>query len=144
MTTHEGSVMSNRPARRRPFGVSVIIGMQLLSFLSAAFGLAVEYAAIVAHVELEGFAPTFTDNVMLVLELVLSLVSVYGLWRMQRWAWFITMLDLGVSMCIGLYLYYYGDPDYWTMFFNVVMVFYLNQREVQNAFVRKRREVRTG
>jgi len=121
-----------------------MIGVQLLSFLLAVIGLAFEYAAFAGHIQVEGFAPTLTDNLMLVLELVLSLLSVYGLWRMQRWAWFITMLDLGLSMSIGLYSYYYGDPDYWTMFFNVVMVFYLNQREVQNAFIRKRVEVRTG
>jgi uncharacterized membrane protein (DUF2068 family) len=136
--------MSNRPARRRPFGVSVIIGMQILSFLAAAFSLGVQYAALVGQIQVEDFAPTFAENFLSVLELVLSVVSVYGLWRMQRWAWFVIMLDLGLSMCLGLYSYYYGSPDYWSMFFNVVMVFYLNQREVQNAFVRKQTEVRTG
>jgi uncharacterized membrane protein (DUF2068 family) len=135
--------MSDRPTRRRPFGVSVIIGIQVLSLLAAISTLLIEFAALTGRIEIDPNTLSIGDIFWSLLVTVLNLASIYGLWRMRRWAWFITMVDLGVSMLIGLYGYFYGEPDYWTMLFNVLIVFYLNQRDVQNAFVRRRNEART-
>lgn len=57
-----------------------------------------------------------------------------GLWLMRRWAWVATMIWTGVSLAIGLITYYQGTPNYFSMIFNVLIVLYLNQREVQLAF----------
>jgi hypothetical protein len=80
------------------------------------------------------------DIVQLAIEVVLSAVTLYGLWGMRRWAWYLVMLSLGLTMVTELYRYFFDQPDYWSMLFAVVMVFYLNQREVQQAFARHRPE----
>jgi uncharacterized membrane protein (DUF2068 family) len=77
------------------------------------------------------------DLLAVVLEAIFSLVSVYGLWRLRRWAWYLIMLQLGLGMTTDLYNYYNEAPEYLSMLFNVLIVLYLNQREVQQAFVRR-------
>ena len=134
--------MSNRRTRRRPFGVTVIIGIQVLALISSVIALAVDYATLTGRLDIDPNTISIGDIFFLIITMVLSLVSIYGLWRMRRWAWFITMLDLGISMCVDIYSYFYGVPSYWSMLFNVLIVFYLNQRDVQNAFVRRRSEER--
>jgi uncharacterized membrane protein (DUF2068 family) len=82
---------------------------------------------------------------------VLSLVSMaiinpicaVGLWRRQRWAWLLSMLQLGFFMLGDLYSYFTGSPreSYaWSMLLNVGMVFYLNQRDVQALFLTKKEQ----
>jgi len=80
------------------------------------------------------------DIVQLAIEVVLSAVTLYGLWGMRRWAWHLVMLSLGLIMAAELYRYFFDQPDYWSMLFAGIMVFYLNQREVQQAFARRKPE----
>jgi uncharacterized membrane protein (DUF2068 family) len=81
--------------------------------------------------------------VSLALVFGVNLLCAIGLWRRQRWAWFLTMLQVGVFMIEDLYGYFTGAPEEeyaWSMLLNVIMVFYLNQREVQAIFTRKERD----
>lgn len=135
--------MIDRPVRRRPFGVTMIIGMQIMSVLAAGIGLLAEYAVVATDLHVEGGQFDLGVVISLALEFGLSVASIYGLWRMRRWGWFVTMLDLGISLGIGIYQYFYIAPSYVEMLLNVIMVFYLNQREVQSAFVRRQSQGRT-
>ena len=76
----------------------------------------------------------------MVLIFVINGVCAIGLWRRQRWAWFLTMLQLGAFMISDLYSYFTNSPPEtyaWSMLLNVFMVFYLNQRDVQAIFLTK-------
>ncbi len=59
---------------------------------------------------------------------------VIGLWHMQRWAWVLIMIQAGLGMASDLWGYFHGYPSYISILINVIIVFYLNQREVQRAF----------
>ncbi len=134
---------------RRPFGLYAIIVTQvLLALLSAGllalagFAIIVAYATVDTGVTPEDLDLNVSDLVTLALMVVVNLICAVGLWRRQRWAWFLTMLQLGVFMLSDLYSFFSGDPPgtyAWSMLLNVVMVFYLNQREVQALFMRKLR-----
>lgn len=65
---------------------------------------------------------------------VVGLVIAAGLWRLQRWAWVAVMLWVGVSMTSALVAYVDGVPRYPVMALSVLIVFYLNQRDIQQAF----------
>lgn len=144
----ECCMAGERKRRRRPFGVYVIITLQLFSIVAGLFVFAAEYLAFnypELNIDLElGFplsGPEFwIANLQLAIVLVLSVISVIGLWRMQRWAWYLTMLELGFSMVINISMYFNGNANYVDMFLNVLTVFYLNQKDVQRAFVRRRVE----
>ncbi len=61
-------------------------------------------------------------------------IIIVGLWQLRRWAWVLIMVQVGLSMLSDLYGYFYGDYSMLSMLINVIIVFYLNQREVQRAF----------
>ena len=140
--------MAEQPRRRRPFGVKVIIFLQIISILIMCVVFTAEYIALAypeLNLDLEFGHPMYSpefwaNNFELAFTGLLSIVSVIGLWRMQRWAWYLTMLELGFSMVVGISLYLNGSANYWDMLINVIMVFYLNQKDVQRAFVRRRAE----
>ena len=135
-------------AKRRPFGLNAIIVTQvLLALLSAGllvlavFAITVAYAG--GHTDVLAAVNLGIDDVVtMVLMVIVNLICAVGLWRRRRWAWFLTMLQLGVFMLSDLYSYFTGDAveTYaWSMLLNVIMVFYLNQREVQALFMAKPR-----
>jgi hypothetical protein len=65
--------------------------------------------------------------------LLMSIVAV-GMWRRLRAAWVATMLLVGALMVLELRWYARGTPRYLLMALSVLIVFYLNQREVQGLF----------
>ena len=128
--------MPPQKSRKRPFGIIVIIVLQLLSVAVAAAGLYVEYTGTIDFIFTKNvhFGGITTYNLATI---VVGLVISFGLWQLKRWAWFLIMIQLGVSMAGGLWLYKQGTPIYSNMIVDVITVFYLNQREVQQAFERK-------
>jgi hypothetical protein len=127
--------MNSTSTAKRPFGVWVIILLQLLSFGLLLLQL------IIANPDftLPGL-PGLVDPIPLLLPLGLlgafQATLLIGLWFLRRWAWFLLMIELGLSMAFQLLLYFNGSPPYFDMFLSVSTVFYLNLREVQQAFER--------
>jgi uncharacterized membrane protein (DUF2068 family) len=134
--------------RRRPFGLFAIIVIQLLMVLLSAFLLGIAAFAVVMSGSVSDLAVqqvdlTYTDIGAMLLTLVVNAVCAFGLWRRQRWAWFLTMLQLGFFMLSDLYSYFTNSPPQtyvWSMLLNVFMVFYLNQRDVQAIFLNNDKE----
>ncbi len=133
---------------RRPFGLLAIIFLQVLTALLSALALVLMAAAMLAVISAAGDATATGGDLQLsnldiltfVLTLVVNAICAVGLWRRKRWAWFLTMLQLGFFMLSDLYSYFTDSPvaTYaWSMLLNILMVFYLNQREVQNIFMHK-------
>ena len=132
-------VKNKEPVRKRPFGVIVLIVLQVILILGIVADLVMVQRGQPSAIHyLQGFEDTvFFQPLEIATSLYLIGVAI-GLWRLQRWAWIIMMIQLGVSMSVNLWLYFNGNPAYLPMLFQVIMVFYLNQTEVQQAFARKR------
>jgi len=75
----------------------------------------------------------YLDAASLAISLIGSAVAI-GLWFLQRWSWAAVMAVLGADMAIDLYGYFNDSPAYISMLLSVVAVFYMNQREVRQAF----------
>ncbi len=65
-----------------------------------------------------------------------ALVIAIGLLRMQRWSWVAFMMWAGFNLIVGLirFLYSTSTSNYLYLFLSVVVVFILNQAEVQRIF----------
>jgi hypothetical protein len=128
--------------RRRPFGLYAVIVL----LVAQNFVIAVQPDNV--RIGLARFLPEDVDDstAVRVLSTVLAvafLTVIVGLWRLKRWAWVATMIFVGIGLTIGIIQYFRDLPLYWTMITNVFIVFYLNQRDVQDAFERRRpRELR--
>ena len=128
--------MKRRVARKRPFGVTAIVVLQAGSILA----LAVDIYRMQA-IQSIFFLPEI-ENPRLVLPIGLAIILVelviaFGLWHLKRFAWVLIMIQQGIGMAVYLWFYTNGEPLYLSMLLSVIIVFYLNQREVQQAFKRR-------
>jgi len=125
-------------ASPRPFGLKVLVGLLLLGSaieLTSAGGLVTVLLGGVSLIRLPTVATLLGLPVPPLVFAVVYVVTAVGLLRLERWAWVLAMLIVGVHMTFDLLRYFaVGDRPYAAMLLNVVVVFYLNQREVQRAF----------
>ena len=82
--------------------------------------------------------PTVSELPLVGLALI-QIIIVIGFWRLHRWAWYLVMISAGATMAVDLWQYFQGNPYYPSMFINVAIVLYLNQRDVQQAFMRRQK-----
>ena len=135
MTASAAPVNPARQKRRRPFGVNAII---VLSTLQVLFSVA---AVIVLHFDATTAIPYLANlsverwlMVYLIGTSVVQVAIVIGLWRLKRWGWFLVMLHTGVGMFLNIWAYFHAQPNYIAMLASVLIVLYMNQRDVQQAF----------
>ncbi len=123
------------PPRDLPFGLKAIVGLMIVQMIVQA--------ALVLLIFVNPY-PEWIDTVDISkVEIVVSLVQilwtlrvVIGVWTRRSWVWYWMMLLFAYSLANGLRAYFWGQPNYIMMFLNVLMVFYLNQSEVQQLFLR--------
>ncbi len=131
------------PRRRRPFGVIAVVVLLVLNFAASFLStLLIRYGWEAIPAE---------QRVSLMLELgfgaVLGsagLVVALGLFRMRRWAWYGVMILTGVNLLLGIWQYFRGGQPFFDLLLNSLIVFYLNQRDVQRLFHAARPKERTA
>jgi len=152
---------------RRPFGVIILIILEILSILlivvkdldlfnvirldtqTLAPLLSQERVTTTLFQVFEGLNLAVIKSIstvylisMISLAVIgFHLVLIFGLLWLRRWAWVLVMVQVGVIMVFDLWSYFNGAALYFSMVTSVVMVFYLNQREVQQAFSRREAKV---
>ncbi|MDD1758952.1 MAG: hypothetical protein LUQ22_09510 [Methanotrichaceae archaeon] len=125
-----------RSSSKRPFGVSIIIFLILANLLLLALVVSTSFepeANTILVWLLEKAGPA-QSRVLLLIITVFELAIAVGLWRLQRWAWVLLMIWQGCIMATDIWGGINGNPRYLAMFINVIIVFYINQREVKKAF----------
>jgi hypothetical protein len=65
---------------------------------------------------------------------ILALASGVALLLLRSWAWMVAMLLQGYSLAISLWSLYRGYHPYVEMLLPIIIVFYLNTREVRRVF----------
>lgn len=121
---------------KRPFGITAIIALLALLVLSNGVDVIRSINGLPPH--------TFPDVGALIIQALNAVIAILyailavGLWQMQDWAWYTAMIACGLSMFFTIWRHFNGGQPYVTMFLVVVIVFYLNQREVKAAFQRVR------
>ena len=135
MTTATASAISASGRRKRPFGVNAII---VLSSIWAIYGLAI---VAVLTFDMTARVPALVNlqverwlMIYFVATSIIQVAIIVGLWRLKRWGWFLVMVDTGVGMILSIWAYFYAQPNYFAMAVSVLIVLYLNQRDVQQAF----------
>ncbi len=139
MTTATPATVRTRQRRRkRPFGVIAVIVLTALSAVSSlAFATLMVLALYVpaAEVQMRDLKIGPWLAVYVFAAGVVQIAIVIGLWRLKRWGWFLVMLNTGFGMFLNLWAHFHAQPNYITMVVLVLIVFYMNQREVQQAFL---------
>jgi hypothetical protein len=136
---------------RRPAVVTILAILQLLA--AAVYGLMLAILVLDGPEVLDTLAPGASEGTSVITLEIATLVIVVGgffvaalaagilLLRMRQLGWTITMLLAGLSLGTSIYLWWTDGTalSIWLLV-QVVTVFYLNQRQVREAFGISRRE----
>jgi len=131
--------------RKRPFGIIVVIALEvIIALLGLTFYGLLLYLGR-SDVVLDPIFGVYNSlynlqnwfNVIKLLATPILLVIAYGLWQYKRWAWVATMAYVGIGMGSQVWSYFYGTADYLTMLMYILIVFYLNQSDVQGIFAER-------
>ena len=119
--------------KRRPFGLFIIMGLQ------ATLAILLTLALLGAQ-GLDPYLRIFFQNPMFYTwfgwVFIGSLaLAVLGLLFLKRWGWILTMILTGIGLYFTIWGYFQGTPNYIAMILDLVIVFYLNQRDVQLPFL---------
>ena len=120
-------------SQRRPFGLYVIIGMQLVIAILLSLALLGE-PSIALYLKILVQNPIFYSWFGWVL-IGFLVLAVLGLLLLKRWGWILTMILTGIGLAFSIWTYFSGSPRYIPMLIYIVTVFYLNQRDVQSPFM---------
>ncbi|MBR9991188.1 MAG: hypothetical protein KFH98_15610 [Gemmatimonadetes bacterium] len=136
------------PAGSRPFGLYAIITLILVNAVLIALDVSRSYVSLglefgLARPTLPGLDDVEVDRLLRLLIAGAWFIVAIGLWARRRWAWTAMMIMVGVALGEGLLLYMRGEPRYIIMLFNVMTVFYINQRSVQLLFLDERASAQT-
>lgn len=119
-------------ARRRPFGLYMIAVLQATIAVLLTLAL-LGTETILPYLKVLIKNPFFYSWAGWVLIGFLAL-AILGLLGLQRWGWVLSMILTGVGLSLSIWNYFQGEPNYVGMMLYMFLVFYLNQREVQDAF----------
>jgi len=124
---------------KRPFGVSVIVLLiaAYILFMASVFYLSIRSQDSSIAAQLVSILNPTQVLAVLAIELIILLTIAIGLWRLQQWAWFLLMIWVGIQMFFDLMAYFYVREIHASMLISVIIVFYINQREVKKAFTGK-------
>ena len=134
MMSVPGPSAAAAPRRQRPIGVILIAAFLVAD---AALALAQKFLDFQSGTRQDLIADSAGQGSIAVVVLVmLRLVAAVGLWFGWRRGWVLTMLLVGISLILDLWLYFNGQRYYVRMAFDVILAFYLNQGAVREYFAR--------
>jgi hypothetical protein len=122
-----------RQHKNRPFGLYIIIGLELALAVFLALAL-LNVQGISSYLRILVQNPMFYSWYGWVMIGCLA-VAALGLFFLKRWGWILTMILTGIGLSYTIWSYFQGSPSYLAMIMDLVIVFYLNQREVQLPFM---------
>ena len=114
--------------RPRPWGIYVVIGLQIALFVTLLPWFSENFPGL-----------TPADNVNLSREIyvawgVLNLAAALWLWSLSRRGWVLTMILVGVGLVGNLYLWAIGEPTWVRMAIQALTAFYLNSSSIRALF----------
>ena len=119
--------------KSRPFGLYIIIWLQVALAVFLALAL-LDVQIVSSYLSILIQNPIFYSWFGWVLIGCLAMAAL-GLFFLKRWGWILTMILTGLGLSYTIWSYFHGSPSYIAMIMDLVIVFYLNQREVQMPFM---------
>ncbi len=117
-----------------PFGIKIITALKVISGVIYISYALLYVADRSAFNQLDFFGASQDYDLAVFLINAPGILVAFGLWRLRRWAWVLVMLQTGIQMAVDFSVYIDGERPYLQMLLNVIVIFYLNQRDVQRIF----------
>lgn len=142
---NQGSIL--QPIPRRPRSVAILGSLQILQSLGLLvfglyrliqFGIPLDAAEQTPEALLNSLFEVITSGLGIILVAVPLFFIGFALLRLKSWAWLWAMTFQGFSLMVILFEYIRHKPNYPAMALGVLLVYYLNLREVQEVFRSRR------
>lgn len=123
--------------RKRPFTLKALNALLLLR------GAFYVFSFFVLLMPSETVAETITpmtlieEGAVALFMGVLNLALAFGMWRLQPWAWRLTIITAGMLLIIDMWSFFGGERELLRtagLLINVMIVFYLAQSDVRRLF----------
>ena len=130
--------------RRRPLGILIVVLLSLGRLVIELTALVtVDRTGVLGWIASGSNVPVFDQGTpawylgkaAIVAMIVLTALSVIGLWRFRTWGWSMALILSGLILALDISWWFAGQPRYPGMFLNMVAVFYLNQRDVRAIYL---------
>lgn len=142
MVSQEYQPAANTVQRSR--SVTILAGLHLLQSLALlGFGVylvqtsgweqSVIFARAFKYMPL-ALVDSMVSGIVTVFLAILGVIIAIALLGMRSWAWMAAICLQGLGLASALYGYFRGRPNYFGMLIGILLVLYLNQREVRTAF----------
>lgn len=128
------AVVETQDNKSRPFGVYVVLLLMLLQIVATITDL---WATNFLKLPKFGIAILDNETILFIIHgalILVIIITMIGLWRLKRWAWYATMIMFGIFLIWNILLYFVDEPVYVNLLVGIIAVFYLNLRDVQAAF----------
>lgn len=131
-------------APHRPLGIVVVVVLGLVRLIIELTALAtVDPNGFLGWIASGSNIPEFATGTTawylgtlgILLVIAATVASVVGLWQYRTWGWSLALILAGVILAVDLAWWFAGQPRYPGMFLNMVVVLYLNQRDVRAIFL---------
>lgn len=141
---NEGVDGGSSSVRQRPLGVVVVVVLGLGRVIIEAVQLAtVDPHGVLGWIAGGSTIPDFESGTVawymgraaILAIIALTATSVIGLWRFRTWGWSLALVLAGFVLALDIGWWLAGDPRYPGMFLNMIVVFYLNQRDVRAIYL---------
>ena len=119
--------------KRRPLGIWIIVGMQVLLAVSLLAGVVTNTDVLSSSTPDQALAPEVRAAYLA--WAIMNLVFAFWLWRLKRRGWVLTMVLTGLSLAANLAEWWSGDPILIRMALPAVTAFYLNSAPVRDLFM---------
>ena len=138
--------MESLPAERSSerTGIAVVVVFTVVRVVLIALGLLVAFGRFEAGEAILPFLPIPTYPVdtsrglivagLLAGMLIVSVLAIIGLLQRLEWGWTLAIVTAGVSLALNIGWWVADEEHYVFMAANAIIVFYLNQRDVREAF----------
>lgn len=123
-----------------PFGIQAIAIFQVVSALIALAGT--DFTVLERELDRNILSSDFRFVLIALILAVVRPMTALGLWRLRHWGWTTAMVMTGLFLITDLLQYFTDRPDnhfallYASMLVNVIIVFYLNQRNIRDIFTK--------
>ena len=119
--------------RRRPWGIWVVVGLQVALAITLLPGFAESFPGISP---IGGITVNELWRNLALGWAVINVLAAVWLWTLSRRGWVLVMVLVGIGLVANLFLWSIGQPAWLRMAIQAATAFYLNAAPVRALFVR--------
>lgn len=120
--------------RRRPWGIWVVVGLQIALAITLLPGVAETFPGVSP---IGGMSLNDLSRAFYIAWAALNILAALWMWTLSRRGWVLMMVLVGTGLIGNLFLWAINEPNWIRMAIQAATAFYLNSAPVRQLFERR-------